>query len=45
MARCEEHIPSSLDEALAELKRDPGNAVRARVEGDGRRDADRFAIA
>ena len=33
MARPEKHIPTSLDEALAELKRDPANAVHARVEG------------
>lgn len=33
MARPEKHIPTSLDEALAELKRDPANVVHARVEG------------
>lgn len=33
MARPEKHIPTSLDEALAELKRDPASAVRAQVEG------------
>ncbi len=33
MARPEKHMPTSLDEALAELKRDPANAVHARVEG------------
>jgi hypothetical protein len=33
MARPEENIPTSLDEALVELKRDPATAVRVRVEG------------
>jgi hypothetical protein len=33
MARPEKHIPRSLDEALAELKRDPATTVHARVEG------------
>ena len=33
MARPEEHMPITLDEALAELKRDPASAVHARVEG------------
>ena len=33
MARPEKHVPTTLDEAIAELKRDPANAVRARVEG------------
>ena len=33
VSRPEKHIPTSLDEALAELKRDPANAVHARVEG------------
>ncbi len=33
MAHPEKHVPTSLDEALAALKRDPANAVHARVEG------------
>jgi hypothetical protein len=33
VAPSEKHIPTSLDEALAVLKRDPAKAVRARVEG------------
>jgi len=32
VSRPEKHIPTSLGEAPAELKRDPANAVRARVE-------------
>ena len=31
MARPEKHIPASLEEAVAELKRDPHRAVHARV--------------
>jgi hypothetical protein len=33
MARPAKHIPTSLEEALAELKRDPANAVHARIDG------------
>jgi hypothetical protein len=33
MARPAKPIPTRLDEALAELKRDPANAVRARIDG------------
>lgn len=32
MARPEKHIPSSLEEAVAELKRDPHRPVHARVD-------------
>jgi hypothetical protein len=33
VVRPERHIPTSLEEAIAELKRDPATAVHARVEG------------
>jgi len=33
MARPAKDRPTSLDEALAELKRDPANAVHARIDG------------
>jgi hypothetical protein len=33
MSRPEKNIPTSLEEALAALKRDPANAVHARVQG------------
>jgi len=33
MARPEKHIPPNLDEAMAELKRDPSHAVHARIDG------------
>jgi hypothetical protein len=33
MARPEKLIPSSLEEAVAELKRDPSHPVHARVDG------------
>ncbi len=33
MARPEKHIPASLEEAMAELKRDPSHTVQARVDG------------
>jgi hypothetical protein len=33
MSRPEKHIPTTLDEALEELKRDPAHTVHARVEG------------
>lgn len=32
MARPEKHIPASLEEAVAELKRDPRQLVHARVD-------------
>jgi hypothetical protein len=32
VARPEKHIPASLEEAVAELKRDPHRAVHARVD-------------
>jgi hypothetical protein len=33
MARPAKDIPTSLEEALAKLKRDPANAVQARIDG------------
>lgn len=33
MSRPEKLVPSSLEEAVAELKRDPSQPVRARVDG------------
>lgn len=33
MSRPEKRIPSSLEEAVAELKRDPSHPVQARVDG------------
>ena len=33
MARPAKDIPTSLEEALAKLKRDPANAVHARIDG------------
>jgi hypothetical protein len=33
MSRPEKFIPASLEEAVAELKRDPSHPVRARVDG------------
>jgi hypothetical protein len=33
MARPAKDVPTSLEEALAKLKRDPANAVHARIDG------------
>lgn len=33
MARPEKEIPTTLEEAVAQLRRDPGHAVHAQVEG------------
>jgi hypothetical protein len=33
MARPAKDVPTSLDEALAKLKRDPANAVHPRIDG------------